>query len=174
MSDNNENNSTHAPEASQDHPSESEERVKEYRRILAKLIQDLKSRITEEDLRKIISEPIGKRDSTTDTVIDLDIYWEYLPREQDGLTIDPFMASKILWQVADKALRQKLRNIPGYSWTESLRQSDGTYRYVVCYMGQEFQLPNYLQNLPFVTTQEHQWRPSEFNLAGAPPDFARK
>ncbi|PCG99569.1 Hypothetical protein PENO1_002040 [Penicillium occitanis (nom. inval.)] len=74
---------------------------------------DTKSSITERDLRKILSAPIGKRDSNTNAVISQDILWEYLPRQHDGLTIDPFTASFILQDVADQALRQKLREIPG-------------------------------------------------------------
>ncbi|KAF3407652.1 hypothetical protein DPV78_001449 [Talaromyces pinophilus] len=109
MSDHNEHNRPPAPQTR----SERRERVKEYCRILQKVTHDLRSSITERDLRKILSAPIGKRDSNTNAVISQDILWEYLPRQHDGLTIDPFTASFILQDVADQAVRQKLREIPG-------------------------------------------------------------
>lgn len=76
--------------------------------------EDISSRITEEeDLHKIFSAPMEKRDSRTSTVNSPDIVWEYVPRERDGFTIPLFTASSILDGVAESALRQKLREIPG-------------------------------------------------------------
>lgn len=113
MSEQNENTSVHAPET-QDYPIvRPREQRKTYRRMLAKVEEEIRSRITEEDLHKIFSAPMEKRESRTSTVNSPDIVWKYVPREQDGFTIPLFTASSILDGVAEWALDQKLDEIPG-------------------------------------------------------------
>lgn len=113
MSDDTGSDGTHATEPREYPPIRPREQRQVYRRMLNKVTEDIRSRITEEDLHKIFSAPMEKRSSLTSTVNSPDIVWEYVPREQDGLSIPLFTASSILNGVAESALREKLHEIPG-------------------------------------------------------------
>lgn len=87
MSDDTGSNGTHATEPREYPPIRPREQRKAYLRMLNKVTEDIRSLITEEDLHKIFSAPMEKRSSLTSTVNSPDIVWEYVPREQDGLSI---------------------------------------------------------------------------------------